>query len=154
MDSSVLGYFSWLPEALVWSLFPITLAGVCTRVKLSSLKDRPPLHQHCLAQRGNTQMEEMPPYQISGHPSVSRRHFWGYRGHAYKCGKIGRPWLWVISSPGFFTLLRILLESCLWVILSDCAVTMTLLPEYPPGFLSRGPRHGRSLVLHCPPVSD
>ena len=66
MDSSVLGYFSWLPEALVWSLLPMTLAGVCTRVELSSLKTASTL---CLAQRGNTQMEEMtPPTRFLGTP--------------------------------------------------------------------------------------
>ena len=103
--------------------------------------------------RGTCQMKEkMPPYHIFGHPSDHLRHFQGYRGHAYKCDKIGRTWLWVISSPGFLALLWILLEGFSLGQPADCAGKGNLnthLASCP----KTSARQGHSLVLHCPPVS-
>lgn len=66
-ESSVPGYFSGRPEALVRSL-PLSLAGVCARVELAALEDRTPPHRCWVWHEGSCPFGRAPPPPDSGHP--------------------------------------------------------------------------------------
>lgn len=98
MESSVLGYFSSLPEALDSVIFfPHDSGWSLCQSQVGFLEGQDPIAPvQCLAQRGHAHLEEhLPPHPtpthtITGTPEAALGPYGGAGGKPVKYGKIGR----------------------------------------------------------------